>query len=274
MFSSILGLYWLESSRYSSVLTITNVFWHCQMSPIKITFSWESLPCGSWTTRSIHFRNQKEIFSSGHYGKDFPGDSDSKESAYSAGDWGSVPESGRSSGEGHGNPLQCSCLENSMDRGAWQAAVHGSQRVRHHWAASTFTFFSWESQNTAWNKKLGYLSGLPWGSSGLRLQAGVWKLQGAQVQSSVRELRFHVPYMQPKQTKGFSFFPSELKWLRNRKNNRMRIWMNGKFLAVQVPIFSIILVIYSQMKELLWEEKRKMLFFPQQRQGFLFYTWD
>jgi len=40
-------------------------------------------------------------------------------------DMGSVPGSGRSPGEGRGNPLQYSCLENSMDRGAWEAAVHG-----------------------------------------------------------------------------------------------------------------------------------------------------
>ena len=41
------------------------------------------------------------------------------------GDTGSIPESGRSPGEGHGNPLQYSCLGNPMDGGAWQAAVHG-----------------------------------------------------------------------------------------------------------------------------------------------------
>ena len=55
----------------------------------------------------------------------FPGGSDGKESACNAGDLGSVPGSGRSPGEGHGNPLQYSCLENPMDRGAWRATVHG-----------------------------------------------------------------------------------------------------------------------------------------------------
>ena len=55
----------------------------------------------------------------------FPGGSDSKESTCNAGDLGSIPGLGRSPGEGHGNPLQCSGLENSMDRGAWWAAVHG-----------------------------------------------------------------------------------------------------------------------------------------------------
>ena len=50
--------------------------------------------------------------------RDFPGDSDGKESACNAGDSGLIPGSGRSPGEGHGNPLQYSCLENLMDRGA------------------------------------------------------------------------------------------------------------------------------------------------------------
>ena len=48
--------------------------------------------------------------------KGFPGGSDGKESTCNAGDQGSIPESGRSSGGGHGNPLQYSCLENPMDR--------------------------------------------------------------------------------------------------------------------------------------------------------------
>ena len=51
--------------------------------------------------------------------KDFPGDSDGKESAGNAGDRGSIPGSGRSPGEGNGYPLQYSCLENSMHRRAW-----------------------------------------------------------------------------------------------------------------------------------------------------------
>ena len=57
--------------------------------------------------------------------KDFPGGSDGKASAYNAGDLGSIPGLGRSSGEGNGNPLQYSCLKNPMHRGAWWATVHG-----------------------------------------------------------------------------------------------------------------------------------------------------
>ena len=55
----------------------------------------------------------------------FPGGSDSKESAHGAGDLGSIPGLGISSGEGNGHPLQHSCLENSMDRGALHATVRG-----------------------------------------------------------------------------------------------------------------------------------------------------
>ena len=61
----------------------------------------------------------------------FAGDSDSKEPTCSAGDLGSIPQSGRPLREENGYPLQYSCLENSMDRGAWWAIVHGSQTVRH-----------------------------------------------------------------------------------------------------------------------------------------------
>ena len=50
---------------------------------------------------------------------------DSKEAAHSAGEQVSISGLGRSPGEGNGNPLQYSCLENSMDRGAWQSTVHG-----------------------------------------------------------------------------------------------------------------------------------------------------
>ena len=67
------------------------------------------------------------------------GGSDSKESACNARDLGSIPELGKIPWEGHSYPLQYSCLENSIDRGAWWASVHGSQRIRHDWTPNTFT---------------------------------------------------------------------------------------------------------------------------------------
>ena len=66
----------------------------------------------------------------------FPGGSDGKEPAYSVGYLGSIPGSGRSSGEGNGNPLQCPCLENPMDGGGWQSQTGLSN--------FTFTFFVYD----------------------------------------------------------------------------------------------------------------------------------
>ena len=64
-------------------------------------------------------------FHSPDLGSGFPGGSAGKESACDVGDLGSIPGLGRSPGEGHGNPLQDSCLQNSMDRGVLRATVHG-----------------------------------------------------------------------------------------------------------------------------------------------------
>ena len=61
---------------------------------------------------------------------DLSGGSDGKESAYNAGDLSSIPGSGRSLGEGNDYPLLYSCLENSMDRGGWQATVYGVAKSR------------------------------------------------------------------------------------------------------------------------------------------------
>ena len=63
-------------------------------------------------------------------------------SAYKAEDLGSIPELGRSPGEGNGNPLQYSCLENPIDGGAWYATVHGVTKSRTRLSDLTFTFLN------------------------------------------------------------------------------------------------------------------------------------
>ena len=68
----------------------------------------------------------------GHNGLGFPGGSDGKESTHNAGDLGLISGSGRSLGEGNGNPLQYSCLENPTDRRACWATVHGVTKSRTH----------------------------------------------------------------------------------------------------------------------------------------------
>ena len=69
-----------------------------------------------------------------------PGGSDGEASACDAGDLASIPGPGRSPGEGNGNPLQCSCLESSMDRGAWWATVRGVAKSQIQLSDFTFTF--------------------------------------------------------------------------------------------------------------------------------------
>ena len=71
---------------------------------------------------SCHSTFQKDIWG-------YLGGSEVKAYAYNAGDLGSIPGSGRSPGEGNGNPLQYSCLGNPRVRGAWWATVHGVARV-------------------------------------------------------------------------------------------------------------------------------------------------
>ena len=74
---------------------------------------------------------------------DFPGGSDGKASAYNAGYLGLIPGSGRSLGEGNGNPLKYSCLENPMDGEAWWATVHWVAKSQTR--LSNFTFTGMES---------------------------------------------------------------------------------------------------------------------------------
>ena len=66
-----------------------------------------------------------------HYCQVCPGGSEVKNLPANAGELGSIPESGRSPGEGNGNPLHSPCLGNPKDRGAWWDTVHGAERVGH-----------------------------------------------------------------------------------------------------------------------------------------------
>ena len=100
------------------------------------------------------------------------GGSDGKTSAYNAEDLGSIPGLGRSPGEGNGNPLQYSCLENPMDGGAWWAAVHGVTESWTQLSDFTFTFhfhalekeMATHSSVLAWRiPRMGEPGGLPSG---------------------------------------------------------------------------------------------------------------
>ena len=79
-----------------------------------------------------------------------------KNSLANTGDVRDIPGSGRSPGEGHGNPLQCSCLENPMDRGAWQATVSGVAKSR--------TCLKQLSTHTPFSIHAPFRMEMPWGS--------------------------------------------------------------------------------------------------------------
>ena len=87
----------------------------------------------------------------------FPGGSDGKKSVCNVENPGSIPGSGWSHGEWNGHPLQYSCLENSMDRGAWQAVQSmGLQRVRHDWETK-LSLFPFHTKQTKTKKTTVYL---------------------------------------------------------------------------------------------------------------------
>ena len=83
------------------------------------------------------------------WGSGFPGGSEVKASACNAGDPGSIPGLGRSPGEGNGNPLQYSCLENPMDRESWWATVHGVAKSQTRLSDFTFHFYALEKEMAA-----------------------------------------------------------------------------------------------------------------------------
>ena len=75
-----------------------------------------------------------------------------------AGDVGSIPGLGRSPGEGNRDPLQCSCLENSVDRGAWRATVHGGHKIfRHNLETKLHQEPMEQSQVSLWQKRFSWV---------------------------------------------------------------------------------------------------------------------
>ena len=100
---------------------------------------WKTQPWPQAWKRSVFYSNPKEkqrqrMFKLPknciYLTQDFLGGLDGKASVYNVGNLGSIPGSGRSPGEENGNPLQYYCLENPMDKGAWQTTVHGVRKSR------------------------------------------------------------------------------------------------------------------------------------------------
>ena len=110
------------------------------MDDITDWWTWVWISSGSWW-----WTERPGVLQSPRAGHDWTTElnwidgSNGKESTSNVGDPGSIPRSGRSPGEGNGNPLQYSCLKNLMDRGAWWATVHGLVNSQT-WLSNTFTW--------------------------------------------------------------------------------------------------------------------------------------
>ena len=118
-------------------LNLSFVFWNCLWHkwgfPGRSTGKESACNAGNPWVEKFTWRRVKlptPVFLS------FPGGSDGKESTYNARDLGSIPRPGRSLGGGNGNPLQYSCLENPLDRGAWQATSMEQQRDMTEWLST------------------------------------------------------------------------------------------------------------------------------------------
>ena len=109
--------------------------------PDRLKFTGSQRVTHDWATEHTSIHTYTHVCTHSFIGIcGFPGGSDRKVSACNAGDTGSVPGSERSPGEGNGNPLQYSCLENPMDRGAWRSSVHGVTKSQTQLSDFTFTF--------------------------------------------------------------------------------------------------------------------------------------
>ena len=121
----------------------------------------------------------------------FPGGSEDKASAFNAGDPGLIPGSGRSPGEGNGNPLQYSCLENPLDRGAWWATVH--------WVTKSRTRLSDFTHSLSMCFKLMLclaciLKGILWGGYYYYMGLQIWKHRKLKVKSLSHVRLFATPW--------------------------------------------------------------------------------
>ena len=121
----LLNLLWKWHRPSSRVRPVCHLCWRFQPPCLLRSHAFSFIPYFSSTHLSLPFRLFHEHLAPSRLKLGFPGGSDGKESACNMGNTGLIPGEGRSPGEGNGNTLQYSCLESSMDRGAWQATVRG-----------------------------------------------------------------------------------------------------------------------------------------------------
>ena len=129
-----MGLLRVGHDRATSLSLFTFMHWRKKWQPTPVLLPGESQGRGSLVGCHLWGRTESDTTEVTQQHvllmQGFPGDSDGKVPVCNVGDPGSIPELGRSPGEGDGSPLQYSCLENPMDRGTWYATVHGVTKSR------------------------------------------------------------------------------------------------------------------------------------------------
>ena len=158
----------------------------------------------------------------------FPGGSEAKASAYNAGDVGSIPGSGRSPGEGNGNPLQYSCLENPMDGGAWQATlVHGHKESDTTEQLHFTVSIHWVSNPTVNMRTLPLLQALVLGLSELIVVR--WPERVTVMPTSTSQLwEGHSKHLGHRQPEGAHVLPFSLSMWRTKRHPCVYMFKSSK----------------------------------------------
>ena len=133
--------YTLSKSQRATIMVKQQIIGEGNGNPLQYYCPENPMGRGAWWV-AVHGVAKSQIgLSDFTFTLGFPGDSEVKVSAWNVGDLSSILGLGRSPGEGNGNPLLYSCLENPVDRGAWQATVHGVSKSQTRPSNFTFTLF-------------------------------------------------------------------------------------------------------------------------------------
>ena len=150
LFAQIETWTWTHISKTWTYIRKTSLAYVSDLEPSEFLLGEGCLPVSSPSLcpvyKRLHFKIKDSCSKCIIYGSLSYRSSDGKESACNVGDPGSIPGLGRSPGGGNGSPLQLSCLENPMDRGAWRATVCGVTRVGYGWVAHATRTLTWPSR--------------------------------------------------------------------------------------------------------------------------------
>ena len=195
----LLSFYWNSGHAIANTDSFFLLSSKSQTSQGTAELTRASLSIGQEGAPLCSFQPEKEWPLNFHAG--FCGGSDSEESACNAEDPDLIPGMGRSPGEGNGFPLQYSCLENFMDRGAWWATVHGSRRIRQDWVSFTFSLKDDESFYRCSNQPKGFIhsfilhsTNVYWRTTNPDIDFGTWYMSMTNWKDNLCFINIYINY--------------------------------------------------------------------------------